>query len=81
MKRAFSDRANKAIKNAPEISSSLIRKVFGRGKDLAVQRESICAECEHEVDDTALGGKMCDLCLCNIGVKIYSNEGCPLDKW
>ena len=61
-------------------------------QQLAEQRASICNECPMRVKDDSLinlfiskdnplANYKCYECQCPLAKKIYSQFGCPLDKW
>lgn len=73
----------KGIKEHPmDIAKSVAKRVFKIGSDKASERRLICNNCPSNVEDKALGGRMCNECWCNLSTLVYSTEkGCELDKW
>lgn len=49
-------------------------------KNLADTRMAICNECPNKVT-SALFELKCGMCGCPLSKKIYSEFGCPLNKW
>jgi hypothetical protein len=44
-------------------------------KQTANQRFEICEQCEHNIE------LKCSKCGCPLKAKIFSQKGCPLNKW
>lgn len=82
MKPTFKDRIKKASKNVLPILKASTNRALKINKKEAKRRKKICDDCNHSIPDNALGGTMCDLCLCNISAKVYSDDHlCEIGKW
>lgn len=51
-------------------------------KEIADERMAVCQSCPNRSSDNLLNVEVCDLCLCPLVAKIYTDESdCPLQKW
>jgi hypothetical protein len=49
-------------------------------EQLALYRKAICENCPHKIEGKIFEA-ICDKCGCPLSKKIYSQFGCPIDKW
>ena len=75
----FKHRISKA--DPTKIAEGAFRVATGMKKEGFDDKMAICNTCEHKVEDPTFGGHACDICLCNLEMKLNTSDPCPENKF